>query len=94
MDLSSYHGTESICYLHWQVVVWLTERFPTETWHLLFQSENGPYRPTGSGTIRKCGLVEVGLVLLEEVCHWRGWGFEVLDVHTRPRVSLSLPATC
>jgi hypothetical protein len=24
----------------------------------------------GSGTIRRCGLVEVGVALLEEVCHW------------------------
>ena len=24
---------------------------------------------SGSGTIRKCGLVRVGVVLLEEVCH-------------------------
>jgi hypothetical protein len=30
-------------------------------------------RGSGSGTIRKCGLVEVGVNLLEEVCHW-GWG--------------------
>jgi hypothetical protein len=26
----------------------------------------------GSGTIRKCGLVGVGVVLLEEVCHCGG----------------------
>ena len=26
----------------------------------------------GRGTIRRCGLVEVGVVLLEEVCHFRG----------------------
>jgi hypothetical protein len=24
----------------------------------------------GSGTIRKCGLVGVGVALLEKVCHW------------------------
>jgi hypothetical protein len=29
----------------------------------------------GSGTIRRCGLVEVGAALLEEVCHC-GVGFE------------------
>jgi hypothetical protein len=26
----------------------------------------------GSGTIRKCGLVGVGMALLEEVCHFGG----------------------
>jgi hypothetical protein len=31
----------------------------------------------GSGTIRKCGLIEGGVALLEEVCHC-GVGFEVL----------------
>jgi hypothetical protein len=33
--------------------------------------------PIGSGTIRRCGLIGVGMVLLEEVYHWRR-GFEVL----------------
>jgi hypothetical protein len=32
--------------------------------------------PTGSGTIRRCGFVGVGVALLEEVCHC-GMGFEV-----------------
>jgi hypothetical protein len=31
----------------------------------------------GSGTIRRCGLVEVGVALLEEVCHCRR-GFKTL----------------
>ena len=35
-------------------------------------NKNGPYRPVGSGTIRRCGLVGIGVALLEEVCH-RGW---------------------
>ena len=26
----------------------------------------------GNGTIRRCGLVEVGVTLLEEVCHLGG----------------------
>jgi hypothetical protein len=26
----------------------------------------------GSGTIRRCGLVEVGVALLEDVCHCGG----------------------
>ena len=29
-------------------------------------------RPTGSGTIRGCGLIEGGVALLEEVCHCAG----------------------
>lgn len=32
-------------------------------------NENGVHRPTGSGTIRKCGTVGVGTALLGEVCH-------------------------
>jgi hypothetical protein len=31
--------------------------------------ENGPYRLTGSGTIRKHGVAGVGMALLKEVCH-------------------------
>jgi hypothetical protein len=31
----------------------------------------------GSGTIRRCGLVGVGVALLEEVCHY--WG-RLLDL--------------
>ena len=47
--------------------------------------------PTGSGTIRKCGL-GVGVALLEEVCHKAG--FEVSYAQAMPRVicSLLLPA--
>jgi hypothetical protein len=40
----------------------------------------------GSGTIRKCGLVRVGVVLLGEVYHW-GMGFGILDAQARPSVS-------
>jgi hypothetical protein len=31
----------------------------------------------GNGTIKRCGLVEVGVALLEEVCHC-GCGFRTL----------------
>ena len=34
--------------------------------------------PTESSTIRRCGLVVIGVNLLEEVCHCSGVGFEVL----------------
>jgi hypothetical protein len=34
--------------------------------------ENGSHRAIGSGATRRCGLVRVGVALLEEVCHW-GW---------------------
>jgi hypothetical protein len=39
--------------------------------------------PMGSGTIRKCGLVGIGVALLEEVCHCVGrfWGLLVLKLH-------------
>ena len=29
----------------------------------------------GSGTIRRCGLIGVGVTLLEEVFHWQAWRF-------------------
>jgi hypothetical protein len=29
-------------------------------------NKNGPHRPIGSGTIRRCGLIEVEVALLEE----------------------------
>jgi hypothetical protein len=32
-------------------------------------NENGPHELLGSGTIRRCSLVEVGVALLEDVCH-------------------------
>ena len=32
----------------------------------------GPPNLTGSGTIRRCGFVGVGVALLEEVCHCGG----------------------
>jgi hypothetical protein len=34
--------------------------------------------PIGSGTIRRCGLVAVGVVLLEEVCHCGGELWDLL----------------
>ena len=35
-------------------------------------NENGPHRPIGSDTIRKCGLVGVQVALMGEMCHL-GW---------------------
>ena len=32
-------------------------------------NKNGSHRPVGSGTIMRCDLVGVGVVLLEEVYH-------------------------
>jgi hypothetical protein len=39
--------------------------------------------PMGSGTIRRCGFVGIGVALLEEVCHCLGglWGLVVLNLH-------------
>lgn len=39
--------------------------------------------------ISKHGLVEVGMALLEKVCHW-GVGFEVSKAYSRYNLSLSL----
>jgi hypothetical protein len=46
--------------------------------------------PIGSVTIRRCGLVGVGVALLEEVCHYVGMGFEIFYVQATPRVARSL----
>jgi hypothetical protein len=46
----------------------------------------------GSGTIRRCGLVGVGVALLEEVCHCRG-GFEVSYAQVPPSVEFQSPST-
>ena len=40
--------------------------------------KNNPRRFIGSGTIRRCVLVGVGVALLEEVYHY-GVGFEVSE---------------
>ena len=32
-------------------------------------NEDG-HRPIGSGIIRRCGFLAVGVVLMGEVCHW------------------------
>ena len=50
---------------------------------------NDLYRVTGSGTLRRCGHVGVGVALLEEVCHW-GVDLEVSEAQARPSVTLFL----
>ena len=46
-------------------------------------NENGPYRLIGSGTIRRCGLIGVGVALLKEVCQC-GRGFVITEAQARP----------
>jgi hypothetical protein len=47
---------------------------------------------TGSGTIRRCGFVRVGVALLEEVCHC-GCGFKTLFLAAwKPVFSCTMPA--
>jgi len=42
--------------------------------------------------IRRCGLVDIGTALLEEVVLLRGeGGFEISELEARPRDSLYLP---
>lgn len=50
------------------------------------------HRLMESGTVRRCGIVEVGVDLLEEVCHW-GWSsrFQMLSQAQCHSLSL-LPA--
>ena len=43
-----------------------------------------------SDTIMRCGLIGLGVTLLEEVCHW-GWALRFQVLKPDP-VSLSLPA--
>jgi hypothetical protein len=52
-------------------------------------NENNPIR---NGTIRKCGLVRVGVALLESVSLWVG--FKVSEAQAKPSGSVSLPAAC
>lgn len=33
-------------------------------------NKNGPNRPIGNGTIKKCGVVGVGVTLLHKMCRW------------------------
>jgi len=47
------------------------------------------FAPTGNGTIRRCGLVGVGVALLEEVCHCEV-SFEVSYAQALPSVEHSL----
>lgn len=54
--------------------------------------ENGLRRPIGSGTIRRCGILRVGVALLKEVRHWgQSLRFHILKPGP---VALSIPATC
>ena len=53
-------------------------------------NENGSYRPIGRGTIRRGSLVEVGVALLEKVCHW-GWTLRFQMFNPGP-MSYFLPA--
>jgi hypothetical protein len=53
-------------------------------------NKNGSHRPIGSGTLRRCGLMGVGVALLEEVCHW-GWALRFQILKPSP-VWHSLPA--
>ena len=64
-------------------------------------NRNGPNRlmcltawPIGSGTIRRCGLVGVGVTLLQEVCHCGGglWGLTYTQAMPSVVHSLLLPA--
>jgi hypothetical protein len=42
--------------------------------------ENGPHRFIGNGTIRRCGLVEVGIFLLDEMCYrMQAFKFQMLN---------------
>jgi hypothetical protein len=58
-------------------------------------NKNGFHRLIGSGTIRRCGLVGVGVALLKKVCHWR-WAlkFNMLKPAPPPPPCLSLPSVC
>jgi hypothetical protein len=49
-------------------------------------NKKDPHIPISSDTIRRCGLVGVGVVFWEEVCHLRV-DFEVSDIQARPRVT-------
>jgi hypothetical protein len=56
-------------------------------------NRNGPHRPIGSGTIRRCGFLGVGVDLWEEV-YFYGMGFDALGAQATPvtRQCDSLPS--
>jgi hypothetical protein len=43
--------------------------------------------PIESGTSRRCSLVEIGVALLEEVCHW-GWALRFQKLQPNPMAHL------
>ena len=50
--------------------------------------------PPRNGTFRRCGLVGIGVDLLEEMCHCGGRGgssFEVSNAQARPKVQAPPP---
>jgi len=62
--------------------------------------KNGPHRATGTGTLKRCDLVGVGVALFEELCHW-GVGFDaqggilfLLSVDPDGEFSATSPALC
>lgn len=50
-------------------------------------NKNGPHRPIGSSTMRKCGLVVIGVTWLEEGV--TGAPFEVSDAQAMLSMALS-----
>ena len=55
--------------------------------------DNGPHRPIGKGTIRRCGLAEVGVSDLVGGSVSQGTGVEVSDAQVRLKCG-SLSAVC
>lgn len=55
-------------------------------------NENGSFRLIGSGTIKRCGLIGVGVAWLEEVCH-EVVDLEVSEAQVTPSDSLPFLAT-
>lgn len=46
-------------------------------------NENGPHRPLGNGSIRRCGRAGGTVSLLEGVCHW-GWALKFQKIKPDP----------
>ena len=45
-----------------------------------------------SGTVRRCGLIGVGVAMLEEVCHCGGWALRSVILKVCSQSLLLLPA--
>lgn len=77
--------------IKWPTGMSLFSEAQCDSWNVI-----GSHNHIGSGTIRSCIFVGVGMALLEEVCHCEDglWGFVCSEYHLNVTVEFLLPAGC